>query len=114
MVVNYPKNIFSTINITPIDSIMDQDRESLENELINTFREKLAQANIEKLRRMRERDLENESKQPLTEEEKKKRQRAYQKKYRDKNREQVNERKRRSRLGERLLPLVPDHIVIVD
>jgi len=51
---------------------------------------------------------------PTTDEEKKERQRKYQTKYREKNREEINERKRRARLGERLLPLVPDHIVIVD
>ena len=116
MVVSYRKIILFGIDMTHqlIQKRMDQEREILENELINTFREKLAQTDIEKLRRMRVKDLENESKQPLTEDEKRKRQRAYQKKYRDKNREEINERKRRARLGQRLLPLVPDHIVIVD
>lgn len=95
-----------------MDEIRTKDRETLENEIIAAFREIVSKVDIEKLEKLSKNEIETIFKKKITHEERLLRQRKYQKKYREQNRESINQRQKRSRLGKKMLSLVPDHIFV--
>jgi len=89
-----------------ISEIKTKDAETLRKEIMECTKTQIEDLEIEKLRSIRMKQLNKISKEIQ-----KFRKNEAQKRYVDKNRELINERRKKSRLNDKKLLMVPDHIV---